>query len=92
MEWPGKQKIDHDDPRRYAAAVREALRQAYQEGHMALNETDALERARRLARPALDDFGEKVRERYTAEYLLLQGEWLYMVPYYDCLLYTSRCV
>ncbi|MEI2691550.1 MAG: hypothetical protein V9H69_18340 [Anaerolineae bacterium] len=51
LEWPGKAKIDHDDARRYGAAVREVLREAYSQGHMALAETDALARAKQLARP-----------------------------------------
>jgi exodeoxyribonuclease V alpha subunit len=83
LAWPGKARIDHDDARRYGAAVREVLRQAYAEGHMALTETDALARARQLARPRLDGFEAKARARYEEDYLLLQGDWLYLAPYFE---------
>lgn len=83
LEWLGKAKIDHDDARRYGAAVREVLREAYTQGHMALLETDALARARQLARPRLDGFEAKVRARYADDYLLLQGDWLYLEPYFE---------
>lgn len=83
LAWPGKAKIGHDDARRYGAAVREVLREAYTQGHMALLETDALARAKQLARPRLDGFEQKVRARYDQDYLLLQGEWLYLAPYFE---------
>jgi exodeoxyribonuclease V alpha subunit len=83
LEWPGKSRIVHDDARRYGAAVREVLRQAYSEGHMALAETDALARAKQLARPRMDGFEGKVRARYQEDYLLLQGDWLYLEPYFE---------
>jgi exodeoxyribonuclease V alpha subunit len=83
LAWPGKAKIEHDDARRYGAAVREVLREAYSQGHMALAEADALARARQLARPRLDGFEDKVRARYEEDYLLLQGDWLYLEPYFE---------
>ncbi len=83
LAWPGKARIDHDDARRYGAAVREVLREAYTQGHMALLEADALQRARQLARPRLDGFEQKVRARYEDDYLLLQGDWLYLAPYFE---------
>jgi exodeoxyribonuclease V alpha subunit len=83
LVWPGKARIDHDDGRRYGAAVREALRDAYTQGHMALAETDALARAKLLARPRADGFEQKVRARYQEDFLLLQGEWLYLAPYFE---------
>lgn len=83
LAWPGKAKIDHDDARRYGAAVREVLREAYTQGHMALLEADALARAKLLARPRVDGFEQKVRARYADDYLLLQGDWLYLEPYFE---------
>jgi exodeoxyribonuclease V alpha subunit len=83
LAWPGKAKIDHDDARRYGAAVREVLREAYSQGHMALAETDALARAKQLARPTHDGFEGKARARYDQDYLLLQGDWLYLEPYFE---------
>lgn len=83
LAWPGKAPIQHDDARRYGAAVREVLREAYSQGHMALLETDALARAKQLAKPRLDGFEQKVRARYADDYLLGQGDWLYLLPYFE---------
>lgn len=51
MEWPGKVAIDHDDPMRYAAAVREILGRAYKSGHACYPMSDTLQEACRLAQP-----------------------------------------
>lgn len=83
LVWPGKEQIDHDDPRRYGAAVREALDQAYREGHMALAEADALARARALARPSRAGFEAQVAARYAEDYLLLVEGWLYLLSNYE---------
>lgn len=82
LEWPGKAKIEHDDPRRYGAAVREVLRLAYLDGHMALLELDALEQAKALAKPTLDGFDSKVQARYTEDKLVLHDVYLYNYPYW----------
>lgn len=81
-EWPGKAKIEHDDPRRYGAAVREVLRLAYLDGHMALLEIDALTQARELARPTVEGFDDKVRARYDDDRLILHDVYLYSYPYW----------
>lgn len=91
-EWPGKAKIEHDDPRRYGAAVREVLRLAYLDGHMALLEIDALTRARELAKPTLDGFDDKVRARYEDDKLILHDVYLYSYPYWKIESETARMV
>lgn len=91
MEWPGKQRIDHDDPKRYMAAVREVLRLGYMnDGHMALRYGEAILAARELARPTLEGFESKVNDRVRNpdEGLVLvsvtgeNGKMLYLEPYY----------
>jgi hypothetical protein len=91
-EWPGKAKIEHDDPRRYGAAVREVLRLAYLDGHMALLEIDALEQARTLAKPTLDGFDDKVKERYEADKLVLHDVYLYSYPYWKIESETAKMI
>lgn len=51
MEWPGKVAIDHDDPMRYAAALREVLERAHGMGHMCLPTDGAIQSAIDLAQP-----------------------------------------
>jgi len=92
LEWPGKSKIEHDDPRRYGAAVREVLRLAYLDGHMALLEIDALTQARELAKPTLDGFDDKVRARYEDDKLVLHDVYLYSHPYWKIESETARMV
>ena len=92
LEWPGKSKIEHDDPRRYGAAVREVLRLAYLDGHMALLEIDALTQARELAKPTLDGFDDKVRARYGDDKLVLHDVYLYSHPYWKIESETARMV
>ena len=91
-EWPGKAKIEHDDPKRYGAAVREVLRLAYLDGHMALLEIDALEQARTLAKPTLDGFDDKVKERYEADKLVLHDVYLYSYPYWKIESETAQMI
>ena len=51
-------------------------------------------RRKELARPTLDGFEDKVRGRYADkhEYLLLQGEWLYLQPYYEIERDTAQAI
>ena len=91
-EWPGKAKIEHDDPRRYGAAVREVLRLAYLDGHMALLEIDALEQARTLAKPTVDGFDDKVKGRYEADKLVLHDVYLYSRPYWKIESETAQMI
>ena len=92
LEWPDKAKIEHDDPRRYGAAVREVLRLAYLDGHMALLEIDALAQARDLAKPTLDGFDDKVRARYDDDKLVLHDVYLYSYPYWRIESETARMI
>ncbi len=81
MEWPGKTKIDHDDPKRYVAAVREVLRLAYNDGDMAMTAVDAISKAKDLAKPTIAGFERKAIERFTStpsEGLVAHGEWLFL--------------
>ena len=84
MEWNGKKKVDHDDPKRYVAAVREVLRQAYNDGHMALPYDEAVARAEALAEPTLDGFLAKIKDRmpHPDEGLTKHGDWLYLSRHY----------
>jgi len=91
-EWPGKAKIEHDDPKRYGAAVREVLRLAYLDGHMALLEIDALEQARTLAKPTVDGFDDKVKGRYEADKLVLHDVYLYSRPYWKIESETAQMI
>lgn len=91
-EWPGKAKIEHDDPRRYGTAVREVLRLAYLDGHMALLEIDALAQARELAKPTMDGFDDKVKARYDDDKLVLHDVYLYSHPYWKIESETARMV
>lgn len=84
LEWPGKQKIDHDDPKRYVAALREVLKRAYVDGDMALTEEDALTRAEELAKPTMQDFREKTIQRCLNqdEGIIKHEDYLYLEAYY----------
>lgn len=92
LEWPGKSKIEHDDPRRYGAAVREVLRLAYLDGHMALTELEALDAAKKLALPNLDGFDDAVKARYEADGLVLYDVYLYSKPYWKIENETAKMI
>lgn len=51
LNWEGKVAIEHDSPIRIAAAFREVVRKAGEEGHTALPIEDALDKMVQLAKP-----------------------------------------
>ena len=77
MEWPGKVAIDHDDPMRYSAAMREVLGRAYKSGHACYPLREALKMACDLAQPTdlgPDGFLRAIVLTLTAEGLAIYGE------------------
>ncbi len=51
LSWPGKDKVDHDSPTRYAAALRSVLDDTYRNGNMAITAKSAIEGVTQLAHP-----------------------------------------
>ena len=82
--WEDKQPIPHDSPHRYAAAVREALRQGYGDGHVCLPYDMAMKSAKELATPSnADTFEEIVMDIAKDEEIVLDGGYLYNKDEYD---------
>ena len=93
-EWPGKAAIGHDDPQRYAAAVREVLRWEHGKGHMCLPVMEAMNQAHDLAQPnqSIKGFAESVLSARKEEGLVCHGEYIYAEDSYKLESETARRV
>jgi exodeoxyribonuclease V alpha subunit len=93
MEWPGKVPIGHNDPRRFAAALREVLEQAYGQGHMTLAKTEAIAKAQALAQPTVNTFEVDVLAHLLDEEMILHNAgWLYLKRNYGIEMSTAAMI